>query len=139
MFMELTKDYLTGHEEVDMQHLQLCEIINNLHEDIEKGVSIETLMSSLTFLSNYTHQHFAYEQQLMFEIGFPETTDHIKNHADLMQELANMGNKFVDSVNINAEDTFAIEFLEFLKRWLLDHIMIEDFKYKTYLQNQDMV
>ena len=133
MFVELTDEYLIGNAKIDEQHQKLCEIINSLHADIDRSVSIDTLMSTLQFLSDYTSQHFRFEEELMAKCGYPALEEHKKKHRALMDELPILNKKFIQHVNFDQEEKFADEFLEFLKTWLLDHIMGEDFKIKPYL------
>ncbi|MBT5188151.1 MAG: hemerythrin family protein [Kordiimonadaceae bacterium] len=133
MLIELTDEYLIGNADIDEQHLKLCKIINSLHEDIERSASIDVLMGTLQFLTDYTSQHFEFEEKLMLECEYPGLEEHAKQHRELVDELSKYNEKFFHHVNVNREAKFAKEFLEFLKYWLLEHIMKSDFKIKPYL------
>lgn len=133
MFMKITEEYKVGNEEIDSQHLTVSEIINSLHHDIESGVSIEFLMNSFDFLSDYTQEHFSHEEKLMADAGYNDLPKHKERHQTLISELEKMKNKFLSCIKIDGEEKFAEEFLLFLKDWWLTHIMEEDQKYSPYI------
>ena len=117
-----------GVRSVDKQHQRLVRYINLLDEAIKKGSQSEEIGSILDKLIEYTESHFSYEERLFDVHKYPGEKNHIKLHAELIDKVHNFQESFK-----NREADISLELMEFLKSWLVDHILIEDKKYAPYL------
>ncbi len=126
------KDFYTvGEPTLDAQHKQILGVINQLYEAKQQGKDREALAPILDTLVRYTLVHFAHEEQLMQEYGYP----HVAEHAALHEELRERTLDWREHVHLATGH----EVLQFLKEWWLDHIQGADKKYASYLAGKGNV
>lgn len=110
-------------EQIDNQHKKLIEIISSVQDAIHSKESDRAIGQALIDLVEYSHRHFASEEELMRKIDFAEFLRHRTMHAGFSKWLTDM------LMNIKQGRTVNIyEFFAFLKRWWEDHILREDKK-----------
>jgi hemerythrin-like metal-binding protein len=125
-------DYSVNVREIDSQHKKLVVLISKLTEMKEGVKSAESDFGPiLDELVKYTVYHFSFEESLFAKYSYPETRTHIRTHTDLIEQVKKYITEFNAKGNINGSDL-----IEFLKRWLLDHIMGDDKKYGEYLNSK---
>ena len=119
-----------GHAEIDKQHQKWVEIFNRLeqavltkdNEDLD-GLTKDTLKEMV----DYTRYHFNSEEQVMQEMGYPESYHHWRLHKDfdgiIYEKFRSLEN---GSLILNSD------LLSLIKNWLLQHIQIEDKKIGIY-------
>lgn len=118
-------NYLTGIEEIDLEHRELFEIVMKMKESIESDkMDKKTLIKMLKFLINYTMFHFSSEEEYMERIKFKEITLHKNVHrhfTNIITEILNdiKDNKIFDPLTLY---TYLVE-------WLKNHIAKEDQKF----------
>ena len=61
-----------------------------LQAAIRAGAGCELLRSLLDELVDYTHCHFAREEELMQRISYPHYSDHRRQHEDLRSKVKTM-------------------------------------------------
>lgn len=122
--------YSVGIQEIDRQHKMLVELINQLHNSAIHNVSIETVAEVLNHLADYTVFHFDYEEQLLESHGWPEIADHKKIHKIFTNRIFDYQVKLKESRDTS---TIGQEALQFLKDWLMSHIMKIDREYGPFL------
>jgi len=127
------KDYLTGHGTIDFQHKILVGIINDLIESQWNKVGDELWIEVvLDELKSYTQYHFSTESHLMKKHGYSEIKHHAEQHLVFVEKLVTFREEYAkDPHDINSS------LLEFLKDWLLNHILKEDKKLVSFLNDQD--
>lgn len=116
--------YQLGIKSIDGQHEKLVGYINQLHAAKEEGKGPEEAGMILQRLVEYTDSHFKYEEKLFDLHKYSHEAEHKRLHELLVKEVLDFKAKF-DSGNAELSD----EVMEFLKRWLQNHILIEDKKY----------
>ena len=113
---------------IDEQHKKLINIINDLHDAMLEGKSREIIKEVLFRLVDYTKTHFTYEEELFEKHGYSEKVSHEKQHDEFVQKLYEVVEKFKV-----IKSFVSIEIMEFLKDWLVNHIMGIDKKYSDFL------
>jgi len=113
-----------GVPEVDSQHQQLVNMVNQLHEAMAQGQGKTVLAPVLTGLLHYTRTHFGAEEQLMQRAGYPQLEEHKKQHEEFVRKVADMKNRFEAG-----ETRLTVEMMNFLQNWLVGHIKGTDRKY----------
>ncbi|MCL2444217.1 MAG: hemerythrin family protein [Treponema sp.] len=126
------ESYLLGNEQVDAQHRQLFDIVNNLVNNCKSDSDTEKMKNALNFLVDYTVQHFDDEEALQIKINYPEYENHKKLHDDFKLVVVDLVNRFNTSGSTSGlgDDVKAI-----VIKWLVNHIMSEDKKIGVHLQN----
>ena len=121
-------DYSVKVPSIDAQHRKLVEMLNELHDGMTTGKGAERLGTLLEGLVDYTVKHFAYEEQLFAEHGYPQAQAHISEHQRLVTQVADFKQKFeAGQAHIN------MQLMKFLKDWLIKHILGSDKAYSGYL------
>lgn len=119
---------------IDGQHQKLIAQINAVVDNILMQTNPKTdLNSVMDELIEYTHTHFAFEEDLFAKHNYGETADHLNHHERLRSGLISHVDKFRRGQLDQAR------FLEFLKDWLIKHIMETDMKYSAHLTEQGVV
>lgn len=122
------KNYSVGIEEMDIQHKQLLVIMNNLNDAMQAGKGKEALYDVFIELADYTLHHFGDEERLMRDHAYPEREAHLKMHRDLEQKIADYKQMIDDGMTVVSS-----EILDFLKQWLVNHILINDKKFGRFI------
>jgi hemerythrin-like metal-binding protein len=128
-FVDWKPEYSVGHVEIDQQHRKLVDIINHLHDSMKMGGKPEDLMRIMNDLVNYTRYHFAHEEKLMQQAGYPDLATHQRVHRAMVEQVE----KFRREAG-SSRTGFSIKLMGFLKTWLTDHIMGTDQKYAPSLK-----
>lgn len=122
-----------GNTLIDQQHQQLFRAINDLDQAIH-GTAPDTdkVFQSLLFLIDYTRNHFAEEEGLMAECGYPGLEAHRAQHARLTQKLNDLSHLIS---RYSARDPLIAEELgAFLTgEWLRTHVIESDHQLIPYL------
>jgi hemerythrin-like metal-binding protein len=110
---------------IDMQHKRLVAMINQLEDAVDsgKGAVNEEIGSVLVQLVEYTQYHFSEEENIQREIGFSEAVRHAEYHRMFVEEIKETLMRLKDGGSINV-----YELMNFLRDWLLNHILTEDRK-----------
>ena len=124
-------EYSVKVKEIDQQHKKLIALINELHESMRAGNSKNVIKKILDELVEYTVYHFGFEEKLFAKYGYPETKVHMRYHTDLIEQLKEFLKKYESGSTI-----ISIELMNFLKDWLVNHIMKSDKNYSAFLNSK---
>jgi hemerythrin len=119
----LTADLVTGVPDIDDQHRTLFAIANRVVDPstIDKGEPF--FREILAFLAGYVLYHFAAEEHVMTNAGYPRFEQHRRWHEDFRAEVAELTEAARAggvSKALKLRVSFAIE------DWLMGHIRITD-------------
>ena len=115
-----------GYSAIDSDHREFVSLINQL--DAASNADFPALFKQLF---EHTEQHFAMENQLMTEHGFPAETEHRGEHVRVLGEIKQFQSR-VDKGMI----AFGRAFLqERLSQWFLLHIMTMDSALAAYMRS----
>ncbi|MCY1307527.1 Bacteriohemerythrin [compost metagenome] len=115
-------DLNTGVQVIDNQHKRIVEMINQVHEaqsPHDKGL----LGGVIEELIDYTVSHFAFEETLMEDAGYPFSRAHKKVHELFIKRVSDYRLRF------SADEDIAEELKSLLSRWLFNHIRNDDSNY----------
>jgi hemerythrin len=113
-----------GIKDIDEQHKKLVGLINKLFDAMSHGKSNEIMNAVFSDLSKYVTNHFATEEKLMRKYGYDDYDYHKQEHKFFIDKLNELKEKFS-----NGNVAISLEVLNFLKDWLLKHIIGTDRKY----------
>ncbi|NOX26178.1 MAG: hemerythrin family protein [Deltaproteobacteria bacterium] len=123
-----------GNDEIDRQHKKWIGIFNDLHDamlndDLTDYRAMTT--QSLQDMLDYAKVHFAFEEKYMANIGYPDLVAHRRLHKDFDTQIYQCYR--------DAEDGHTVlntKIIKMVRNWLVQHIMIEDMKYKLFAQQR---
>lgn len=116
-------EYSVGNKDIDEQHKELFTMINDFFHQEGR----ESAISIFQHLSSYIDLHFDAEENLLRQINYPETENHIKQHNELRKKF-HLLQKKLDDYNLDIHHKIAL----FLYNWLASHILKADMEYKSY-------
>jgi len=121
----------TGNAIVDNQHKQLFAELNKLFQAYRSGQEKQGMKKTLDFMLEYTLKHFADEEKLQEECGYPEYLEHKRLHDEFRSLIKALDVKL--SQNGPTEDLI-LEVYTVLHEWLVSHIKTEDLKIVQHIQ-----
>lgn len=116
-------EYSVGNKKMDEQHKLLFNIINDFFHKDDKQGAIEIFHD----ISSYINVHFEAEENLLKQINYPYSEEHIKKHNELRHKFHAIQARLND-YDIDDHHKIAM----FLYNWLAKHILKADMEYKTY-------
>ena len=133
-FIEWSESISVGIQEIDEQHMKLVALINRLYDAMALGEDKATVAKEvLNELVQYTIIHFAVEECLFRIFEYPDYEKHCDMHEDLRNQVYEINLKVQ-----SGERLINPELLFFLRKWITNHIMIEDKKYSPFLLKKGM-
>lgn len=121
-YMKWTSDLELGIEVIDKQHLRIVEYINDLHLAIDKQSRAE-VGEVLEQLVEYTMSHFAFEEDLLEQAGYPFHHAHKKVHELFCRKIEDFQHRF------DLGEDVSRHLLTTLRAWLINHIKRDDADY----------
>jgi len=117
-----------GIDEIDEDHRKLIHIFNILNHAITDKEPAAYLAATLTELINCTVWHFSHEERLMLKHNYKDYEAHKTEHQDLIQSALDLQQEILQSNN-----AFTDDHLQFLERWLTEHILTTDGRLGVFL------
>lgn len=102
---------------MDAQHRHMFKATNLVYE-MQRGGSRDEVLQAFAQLIHVTSVHFAHEEELMAQTGYPKTEVHTENHRELLRQL----HGFADAYTAGRFGTDHHKALGFLRQWLDRHI-----------------
>ncbi len=122
-----------GDPTVDEDHKHLVDLINVFEKAIVGDVDHKRVARVLLGLVDYTGQHFAREEQLQLAIRYPYHESHRRSHRDVLKKLSDIVTEYSVAPAGPARDRMVRDLANFLKEWLVDHIIQSDLRMKPYV------
>ena len=113
---------------IDDHHKVLVKYINELNNAMlyEKGRNeIATILKGLV---DYTVFHFDYEEKMLEKNGYDDLINHKKIHVKFVNKIKELKSDFE-----LGEKELSKDVMDFLKAWLVEHIMGTDQKYSELM------
>ena len=115
--------------EIDQQHQELVNMLNRLNDAVKNNESREDIYRIIDDVISYTCFHFASEERLMVQSGYPEIEWHKDKHKQLIQEALRLKGK----LNYVGEQMFT----EWFNHWpfanVLAHIQYADKQFEDHI------
>ena len=111
-----------GIEVIDNQHKRNVEMLNHLHV-AQQGLQRLAVADVIDELVDYTMSHFAFEEELMEEAGYPFGAAHKRVHEIFGKRVSDYRLRF------QAGEDVTDELRTMLSRWLFNHIRGDDKAY----------
>jgi len=114
--------------EIDAEHQHFIRLVNELNEAIIVRMNKKEIKSRMRAVLDDATMHFAHEEALLKERGYPEAEAHAQKHAQISTFL----NEFMESVDHGKIDLGWLEAGLKIKQVLVQHLLNEDMKYRDY-------
>ena len=117
-----------GVDEIDDDHRKLVNIFNLLNHSVMDEEPQDYIAATLEELINCTVWHFSHEERLMLKHRYEGIEEHQAEHQELIQ-----GARELQQAILQADKYVVDEHIEFLERWLTEHILTTDLRLGSYL------
>lgn len=129
MGLSWNNDFSVGSAVLDVQHQRILLLIDELEsllsDDKHKTSQTKILLNDLT---NYAAEHFETEERTLDEFAYADQAAHKQEHIEYIEYVAS---HLADACQ---DETKLVELQRFLKQWWSQHILVEDKKYKPYIE-----
>jgi hemerythrin len=122
-----------GEPTIDDDHKHLVELINAFEKAITGTIDHKRVARVLLGLVEYTGEHFAREEELQLKIRYPYHESHRRSHRDVLKKLSDIVEDYSKAPPGIARDSMVRGLADFLKEWLVDHIIQSDLRMKPYV------
>lgn len=127
--MSWSDSYSVNSPAIDIQHQKLFTLINNLHDAMGQGKGKDVLGTTLDALIDYARVHFADEEKMLASHNYPDLPAQKREHDAFIQKV------FVMQTDYRAgKVALTLPVMEFMRDWLLNHILKVDHKYAAWLK-----
>jgi hemerythrin-like metal-binding protein len=111
-------NFETGHDDIDNQHKNLFVLIRAFATSFMLKEEKEVVTDMLFELEDYTKIHFANEEKILATTKGLPSTRHLEQHRQFLKILHDLKFDFISDNKPISE-----ELLEYLVKWLRDHIL----------------
>ncbi len=115
-------------DEIDEDHRKLVNLFNLLNHAVMEQESSDYLAALLEELVNCTVWHFSHEERLMLKYDYKDMEEPKAEHRELIKSAKALQQKI-----LRADNTIVDEDIEYLERWLTEHIFTYDMRLGDYL------
>ena len=126
-----SNEFSVGVKEMDEQHKKLIGMINRLIEEQKILTEPKTIADLLTEMTDYAQVHFRAEEYLMAEYGYDHKTQQEKQHLAFIDKTI----AFYSASDLGP-NILSTALLDYLRTWLIGHILKEDMKYKEFFNSK---
>jgi hemerythrin len=116
---------------IDQEHKKLFGMINDLTDAMKAGKGKDVLADILDGLISYTASHFQLEENYFQQVKYPHAATHKKEHVAFVQKVTDFKRDFDEG-----RATVSVNILQFLSKWLQNHIKGTDQQYSSYLNEK---
>ena len=121
-----------GNDAIDSDHRYLIEVINQVERNLE-AKNQDELSASLDSLSKYSQEHFAREEKIAHAVGYGKAHQLSLSHEILFKQL-DQAKREIRAMGKSWSSEVVENFVDFLRNWLINHVIKEDLLMKPSLQ-----
>ena len=126
--------YQIGDKTIDSEHRELFRLVNDFHTHWLEQRERKDIAEVLNQLVKYAQLHFGHEESIMIAAEYPGLTEHQKAHEDLFDAIFNLHNEY-QTQDLHLE----MDTIKFLRNWLVDHVINNDYMFRDYLAKRKSV
>lgn len=118
----------------DSEHQHLVALIDQYFRAIRENRGEQVVDSLLEKILDYTASHFAHEEKMMREHTYPRYHAHRQEHLKMIASVKGFQALLADDGTDRGDILMTIR--NFLRDWLLHHIVEEDQKYGPFFNQK---
>lgn len=131
--LEWDASFSVGSARMDADHQRLINLLNRLYDAWQGGEDAAELGWLFDELQSYADTHFAAEEVALKAKDYPRLDKQQDDHAKMMATVAAFRARHLGG---DAPEVLTEEMAQFLKDWLIEHILGEDMLYKSYFAGE---
>jgi diguanylate cyclase (GGDEF)-like protein/hemerythrin-like metal-binding protein len=128
--LEWKDEWSSGDRRIDAEHRRMIGMAARLINASLGRSSREELKEGITALLEEAKSHFAHEEKILAEAGYPDTVDHSRLHAELLASADSLMSDSMDSAKS------AARFFDFLvDKVVIGHMLGDDARFFPFLKS----
>lgn len=120
--LEWNDEYLIGVEELDFEHKDLFDRLNELHKELARHDDKAKIEDCLGEIHARVSAHFALEEKFMRDTNFPNYEQHKREHDDFLDVIVEIIDEFRTDSELSYGDALEAQ----LQHWITHHITTSD-------------
>ena len=126
--LEWRQEFSLGVPDVDHEHRELIELINELYAHVQQQDSAIGVEDFLGEIYAKISAHFALEEKIMRERHYDQYDDHKADHERLLDEIRDIMDAYEDDAHFSESELAAC-----LTAWFTEHFKTKDARLHKYL------
>ncbi len=122
VLIEWRSEFETGVADVDHEHRELVDLINNLHAELGKNADTGTVSAFLGEVFARIAAHFALEESVMRKHGYDEYAEHKHEHEQLLDDIRDIMDAYEAGEYAAYDDALATA----VRDWFVNHFKTRD-------------
>ena len=122
------EEFSVGNKKLDIQHSRLYSLVEAIRQNSRTADLSEGLHSAIAELISFAREHFASEEGIMADHGYPQLVQHSKRHAILLANLEELGTRCAEGKTGTCR-----EVPDLAKSLVLRHTLLVDRQYMPWL------
>lgn len=128
--VEWRDEFKIGIDEVDFEHREMIELINESYNEAKKQASSMAIMDFLGEIFEKISAHFALEEKIMRDLDYDQYEDHKEDHERLLDSIRDIMDEYMDASTMDDK-----KFGNHLKEWFVTHFSTKDARMHNFLQH----
>ncbi|HLY96150.1 MAG: bacteriohemerythrin [Sideroxydans sp.] len=126
--LEWNEGLSVGIPEIDVEHRRFIDLVNYLNEAIVARMDVQVIRRCMQAILDDAVVHFAHEEALFKEWGYPAAGAHAERHAQMILAL----HEIMGCFKHGGTELEWIQAGLQVKQALIEHLLNEDMKYRDY-------
>jgi hemerythrin-like metal-binding protein len=120
-----------GDPELDAEHKKFIALLNMIERGLEQD-DVSPATEIFEELLVYVEEHLPAEEAYMERLGYPGLEEHRRLHEEFAYNFYVALGRFRASLDDKERRTHVVKLAEFVREWLIDHILKEIIELKPY-------
>ena len=127
--LEWRDDLCVGEPTIDAQHKGFIDLAKRIGALISAKAPSALILANVEAMVVATGHHFATEEGILREIGFPDVAGHRLDHAVIYDQVANLAEPL--STHSSAEEVATV--VRTIVTILLEHMQLKDMEFRRFI------
>ncbi|MGI9464787.1 MAG: bacteriohemerythrin [Aestuariivirgaceae bacterium] len=127
--IEWRSEFETGVADVDHEHRELIDLINQLHEQLGSEAAPEKITAFLGEVFARISAHFALEESIMRKHNYDQYLEHKTDHEKLLDDIRDI----MDDFEAGEYADYAEALAAAVRDWFVDHFKTKDARLHSML------
>jgi len=122
VLIEWRDEFNTGVSEVDHEHREIVDLINEMHAAMDEDASRDAIGRFLGDVFAKISAHFALEETVMRKHNYDEYEDHKSDHEKLLDDLRDI----MDDAEAGGGENYQTALAKSVRDWFVNHFKTKD-------------
>jgi len=129
--LEWRDDFCVGEPTIDAQHKGFIDQAKRVGSLIAAEAPVALILANIAAMVVATEHHFATEDAILVERGFPDIANHRIDHSVIYDQVANL----VSPLTVHASVEEMVTVVRGIVAILLEHMLLKDMEFRPFLRD----